>query len=912
MRILQGLRNLGVLSVRPNFSKLLEKARRLCDIDQVPAAYSCLKEGLDGISEGDWEREGPDYAACHILMADCQVNWGLLRGDLPSVRAGLEMLLRVEARFPDYVTTHPRAWTDVIRGVDEYVDAVLDRDWRPGADKASFRSVVGRLALAWSALDDWEAANRVFDRAREAFPADPNLLFWQAEVAVNQGHWERGLALLKESMASELVPGSPAEALALLERMLRSGHPGIEGEVEAIKGEVLRRAGRWDEALASFGRAQERLQGDLPHFAVEGLLLGALRRNQYVEVEHYGAFYGSRGFGTERMTQVAAAVRLALERAPERKHLWLLWSQLCLHLGRLGESLQGVARALGLDGGLAECVLAGCRSVESPAVESPTFRLGLARVMLASGDAERSLEALRWFDAGAPSVEDQRSAAELCREIVGRDPACLAARELLVRLSVRCGALDEALANGRLVLEQTGDIEAAAALSWRVGGASQITTDREAGEAAREFEVDVWIRSGDVEAAFEAVQVVCSHPQVSRSALLRARERLELLARAGLQGPRLRLTLARVGAALGEVEAAAEGFLGLVRSAVEPAIHDPACQGLAQILSALPDPEKGARELATAWLDRGGVTYASGVQQPSWIGDVVAVLAASRSPMARDVVARLQRSTGDSRSPEAVDETGIEAVVAAAATPSPGSSPSRSNSESESKRESGSKSKSKSESESSDQDASGGASVRTVPAGEILPVGPALTVGDGRPSGEADAALVSAPAGAESGGSTPIPPLSRRRSLREVLAEELVEVDGGLPALSVAPTRRGAEGEVPVGSEPRRRVRPERDASGRLLSPRERHRALLNELCEEAAPEGFSASDVSPPRRSDSVPSSLPAAPSVSRRGSTVQGSRLRDMLQQETVEFEPLTRELRRAVGGAAGATDTDAATEN
>lgn len=605
MRILKGLRGIGVLPPDHDLSEALAKAQRLLEVDQLPAALLCLEQCLAPENQEDLDATDPDYAACTLLLADCQAECGLRRGDLGEVRTGLESMLHGDAIFPNYFENHPPRWPAVLKSAERFLTAALDPTWRPGLDKGEFLGVTALLAQAWYGLHEFGAAARVCERGLKVFPGDSTLLFRLAQASGAQGAWEPCVALTREALASGRMPATSPELIALMDEALQTEETVVHPEAEALKGEALRRAGRWDDAYASFTRAEARKPGGLPDFAVEGLLLTALRKRSFAEVERYGIVYGRRGFGAEGMSVVAAALRLALDRVPERKNLWLFWSQLCLHLGRLGESLQGVARTLGLDPSLAEGVLAGCRSLESQASETPTFRLGLARVIITSGDVHRGLEALQEFDSPEATVTGISAAADLCREALERDPLCLPARELLVRLLLRQNALEEALANGRLVLKQTGDTEAAAALTWRVGGASQANDNPAPGMAAREFEVEIWRDASDQGAALEAIQAMCAHPSATKATLERA---LELLATIPTHGPhahRGRLVSALLVRRLGDAARAATTYLDLIRSRPEASVLEAACQGLNDLLKALPNRTHGLAALAYGWLELG-------------------------------------------------------------------------------------------------------------------------------------------------------------------------------------------------------------------------------------------------------------------------------------------------------------------
>jgi tetratricopeptide (TPR) repeat protein len=651
------LRSLGSLLGVRDYSRLLERATRLKETEGSEAALACLSAVLRDGAEDEARRLDIEYAPCRIFMAGCQVECGVRNQDVDEILAGMDLLLRVETLFRSYLGMRSGAWPEVLGVVESALGAVLAPEWGGGIDKSSFRRVVRSAMTAWCNLREPERALRVGARGLGAFPGDAGILMGLAEAYAGKGDPARCLEYFRASISSRAVPESPAAALVLLETIERAGSSGQAHEALGLKGDVLRHVGRWEQAYQAYAQAEADRPGALGPSAAEGLLLAALRKRNFPEVEHFGGRYAPAGFGAEGMTAVEGALAEALQGYPERKRLWILAAQLNLRLGRPDVALHAFTRALSIDAGLADEAISAWRAVPAGAAVGAASRLGLARALVGAGAFDRAVEELGGLETSSTEPADLEAATELCRELVEAAPRHRAGRELLVRLRTRQGALDEALADGRAVLEEAGDAEMAAALSWKVGGAAHALGNSAVNLAARELEIDAWLKAGCEIEALEALEVLGEHPIATEATFGAAIGILRRLAsRPGL-APRVRLLTGRFLRRLGlDGEAAAE-FLGVLELAnPPPGILAAAGAGLQEVLDAVPRREPALENLARVWLGLGRVADAR--------GPLLEVLGARKSDPAVLLEALRRQLAAQPASDEWI-ECGVAALLAA-------------------------------------------------------------------------------------------------------------------------------------------------------------------------------------------------------------------------------------------------------
>jgi tetratricopeptide (TPR) repeat protein len=218
---------------------------------------------------------------------------------------------------------------------------------RPSGDAAA------RLARAWAASGDPEKAVQFAWEALERFPDHTGLKAALALLCEQSGREDEARRLYAELAAGEdaeyeygrlvrllVADGEPEEAAAEVAALLRSERRARNPHLHRLRGELLERAGRTDEALDAYRRAWEAAsQRDPGEVFFLGQLAYALHRAErhedamealerllerdpgdYVGLSAYVAAAKSLGdAGRERARRFLVSL---VRRHPERKSLW--------------------------------------------------------------------------------------------------------------------------------------------------------------------------------------------------------------------------------------------------------------------------------------------------------------------------------------------------------------------------------------------------------------------------------------------------------------------------------------------------------------------------------------------------------------------------------------------------------------
>lgn len=607
--MLRRIKTLGILLGR-DFGKTLARATKAREAGGCEAALAVLDEALGQIHDDEELRAHSDYAATRLLHAECLAERGLKTGSVAEVLAGVRVLVRAHTVYRACLMGGNETRLALLAKADRLLQSALDPAWQPAGDKSVFREELGQLASAWNTLERPADAVRVAESGLGIFPGDTDLLLALGEAAACRGDLAECFRQTTSALARGGLPASPAKVISLLELLQKGSDRALAEQATAWAGEVYRRLKRWDQAFETLLQAQGKAGDALEDFAVEALLVTCARRRAYRELEQYGRQYIERGMAPASLTVAAAAIRELIESFPERKHLWLIWAEASLILGREADALTGFQQALALDRLMAADILTALRTLGDLEAVAAGLRVTLARAFLAGGETDLGLDMLRYLSGANARPEELAAATGLCRDLLGRQPDHQATVECLLHLQMAqrdwAGAVDTA----RRRYEQTGDAEVALGLAERVATAA-VTEGVPAAElAARQFEIEVWQGAGDGKAALAALRRLGEHPAATPDVLAWTVERLGAFeAVAGAAGW-ARLARGDIWRRQGQPRQAGEDYLAVLAQQPAADLLEAACSGLGRVWTAAADRGRARAALARGWLVAGRPTEA--------------------------------------------------------------------------------------------------------------------------------------------------------------------------------------------------------------------------------------------------------------------------------------------------------------
>lgn len=588
-----------------DFGKVHAKAAKLRESGGSPAALAFLKENLGETVEKVDARQADNYAKCHLLLAECQAECGV-RGNSPrQALEGIQALLKLPGSHPGLLQGGSSAWPDLLATVEKLLRAVLDPQWVPNGNKSAFVTEIAAVAAAWNQLGKPQFAQRACQMGLRVFGGDAGLLLLQAEAEASLRNFSASLECLKAVIRSGAAPQSPGKMITLLEMAQGTSEASVSGLAWALTGEVYYRLGRWEQAFASAQRASETLGDGLEDFSVQALLLAASRNRKLDEFEQHSQRFLKRGLSADLLASLADETRQLLAQYPHRKRLWLTWGAVALRTGQNEDAVMAFKQSLVIDRALAAEVVAWYRAAGAYSTADASLCVNLAQVLFRAGQPDDALSVLARLDSDATTASQLDEAVTLCREMAERSAGHAGVRNCLVRLLLRQGDLEGALAGARKLLTLAGAAQTVVELCVLVAQKAQGDAGGELLIPALQLEIEARLKVPDVPTALERLQTLSQHPACTRDRWLWAAECLRAIAAETGFEQRARIVLADVLSRLQFQREAGEQLLAVIDQDLPAELLEQACSALAHVGPQASDPDRARAALAAGWLRLG-------------------------------------------------------------------------------------------------------------------------------------------------------------------------------------------------------------------------------------------------------------------------------------------------------------------
>lgn len=598
------IKNIGSLLGR-DFAKIQAKAVSLRKTEGVETAAAFLTEVLVDTSEKVEPRQLESYVACRLLLAECQAECGVLGNSPRQVLEGLQLLLKLPAEYPSLIQDGSSRWPELLGKAENVLRVILDPQWVPNSNKSAFVPELVKVAGTWLQLKKPQFAQRVCQMGLGVFPADGSLMLVLAEADASTGDFAVCLESLKPAIRSGANPHSPGKIVALLEMVLATGDPRVTGLATALLGEVYCRLGRWEQALTTLQKVAGPNADNLEDATIEALLVACSRQTKLEEFEKQAQRFLKRSLSAELLGRVAEEVRQMLTNYPHRKRLWLVSGAIALRAGRGQEAVMAFRQAFLLDRSLATEVVEWYRVVGAYTTADGGLCLNLAQVLFRAGQADESLKILARLDSDAATPTQLDEAVALCRELVDRLPDHLEARASLVRLLLRQGDREGALAVARRTLTLAGAAKAVVDLCVEVAQKAQQDANTDLLLPALQLEIEALLKVPDFGTALDRLETLAAHEAATPDRLVWTGENLRLAANQPGCRHRARALLGDLFRRVKSPREAAEQYLLVLTEDPTGPWLERACTGFAQVWKHDPDKPRAQAALAAGWLRLG-------------------------------------------------------------------------------------------------------------------------------------------------------------------------------------------------------------------------------------------------------------------------------------------------------------------